>query len=135
MAALRPGDTFVVWKLDRAFRSLRHAIDAMDDFNARGIRFQSLTEHIDTSTPFGEAMYQMQGVFAELERKLISERTKAGMAEAKRQGQRFGPRRKLSAGKIAWARSQLRGKNAKTPDQVAKRLKVSKRTLCRALRS
>lgn len=134
MAALRSGDTFVVWKLDRAFRSLRQAIDVMDDFNAQGIRFRSLTEHIDTSTAFGEAMYQMQSVFAQLERRLISERTKAGMAEVKRQGMVFGPKPKLSPEQVATARELLADGTKRTMTAVADYFDVSPRTLTRSLK-
>ena len=51
--ALQPGDQFVIWKMDRAFRSLRHALDTLEAFESRGIAFRSLTDQIDTGTAMG----------------------------------------------------------------------------------
>lgn len=132
IAALKAGDTFVIWKMDRAFRSLRQSLDTLEQFRARGIKFRSLTELIDTSTPMGEAMYQIQNVFAELERKLIAERTKAGMDEAKRRGKHVGRPRKLDAKQLALARIAL-CEGSETIPMLARRLGVSPRTLGRAL--
>ena len=80
---LEPGDILIVWKLDRLGRSLRDLITILDDLKQRGVKFRSLTEAIDTETPTGRAMWQMIGVLAELERSLISERTRAGAIAAK----------------------------------------------------
>ncbi len=65
---LEHGDTLIVWKLDRLGRSLRDLITMLDDLRARGVKFHSLTEAIDTATPTGRAMWQMIGVLAELEK-------------------------------------------------------------------
>jgi len=133
LAALRPGDTFVVWKLDRAFRSLKNALHTLERFEKQGISFRSLTEHIDTSTPMGQAMFQIQNVFAELERKLISERTKAGLEAARLRGKVLGRPRRLSDTQIAWARRNLDG--PQSMKALAEDLGVSSRTLSRALQS
>lgn len=95
LLALAPGDTLVVWKMDRAFRSLRNALDVLEQLEVRGVEFRSLTDAIDTSTPIGRCMYQLRNAFAELERSLISERTKAGLAAARRRGVRIGRPPKL----------------------------------------
>src|SRR5882757_10908808 len=87
---LEHGDTLIVWKLDRLGRSLRDLITMLDDLKHRGVKFRSLTEAIDTETPTGRAMWQMIGVLAELERSLISERTRAGVKDAQRRGVKFG---------------------------------------------
>ena len=87
---LEHGDTLIVWKLDRLGRSLRDLITMLDDLRARGVKFHSLTEAIDAATPTGRAMWQMIGVLAELERSLISERTRAGVKAAQRRGVKFG---------------------------------------------
>ncbi|EQD35299.1 DNA-invertase [mine drainage metagenome] len=76
---LQAGDTLIVWKLDRLGRSLRDLIHMLDDLKQRGVKFRSLTEAIDTDTATGRAMWQMIGVLAELERSLITERTRAGV--------------------------------------------------------
>jgi DNA invertase Pin-like site-specific DNA recombinase len=86
LKTLKAGDTPIVWKLDRPSRSLRDLITMLDDLKKQGVKFRSLTEHIDTETPTGRAMWQMIGVPAELERSLISERTRAGVKAAKSRG-------------------------------------------------
>ena len=68
LKALQPGDTLMVWKLDRLGRSLRDLITILDDLKQRGVKFRSLTENIDTESPTGRAMWQMIGILAELER-------------------------------------------------------------------
>jgi DNA invertase Pin-like site-specific DNA recombinase len=70
LKTLRPGDSLIVWKLDRLGRSLRDLIAMLDGLRDRGIKFRSLTEAIDTTTPTGRATWQMIGVLAELERSL-----------------------------------------------------------------
>ena len=107
LRTLRPGDTLIVWKLDRLGRSLADLITMLDDFRARGVRFQSLTEAIDTETPTGRAMWQMIGVLAELERSLIAERTRAGVKAAKRRGVKVGRKPKLTVAQIAHARKLI----------------------------
>jgi DNA invertase Pin-like site-specific DNA recombinase len=131
LRTLRAGDTLVVWKLDRLARSLRDLIAMMDDLRERGIRFQSLTEAIDTQTPTGRAMWQMIGVLAELERSLIAERTRAGVKAAQRRGVKFGRKRKLSAAQIAHARELI--EKGEPRRYVASLLNVGRVTLYRAL--
>src|SRR5947209_19426791 len=83
LAYVRPGDTFVVWKLDRAGRSLTHLIELLKGLQERGIEFISLTEQIDTTTPGGKLIFHLMGALAEFERDLIHECTNAGLAAAK----------------------------------------------------
>jgi DNA invertase Pin-like site-specific DNA recombinase len=104
---LQDGDTLIVWKLDRLGRSLRDLIAMLDELRARGVKFHSLTEAIDTDTPTGRAMWQMIGVLAELERSLISERTRAGVKAAQKRGVKFGRKRKLTPQQVAHARKML----------------------------
>src|ERR1700731_2876394 len=107
LKALQTGDTLIVWKLDRLGRSLRDLIHMLDDFNQRGVKFRSLTEAIDTETPTGRAMWQMIGVLAELERSLITERTRAGVKDAKSRGVKFGRKPKLTPKQIDHARKMI----------------------------
>lgn len=110
LAMLRPGDVFTVWKVDRLARSLSHLLAVVEDLKSRGIHFQSLTENFDTTTASGEAFFQICGVMAQLERKLIEERREAGIQKARDAGKQFG-RKPLSdpeakggkAGKLAMA--------------------------------
>ena len=107
LKTLGPGDTLIVWKLDRLGRSLRDLIVMLDTLRAHGVKFRSLTEPIDTETATGRAMWQMIGVLAELDRSLITERTRAGVQAARQRGVPFGPKPKLTAQQITHAR-QLR---------------------------
>jgi DNA invertase Pin-like site-specific DNA recombinase len=131
LRTIRAGDTLVVWKLDRLGRSLRDLIAMLDELRDRGIRFQSLTESIDTSSAAGRAMWQMIGVLAELERSLISERTRAGVAAAQRRGVKFGPKLKLTAQQIDHARKLI--EQGESRQYVANLLNVGRVTLYRAL--
>ena len=131
LKALKAGDLLMVWKLDRLGRSLHDLIVLLDDLKAQGIAFQSLTEAIDTETPAGRAMWQMVGILAELERSLIQERTKAGRAAAMARGVRMGRKPLLSAQQATHARKLI--EQGESPGHVSKSLKVSRRTLYRAL--
>ncbi len=75
---LRPGDTLVVWKLDRLGRSLRHLVDTVTALAERGVGFRSLQEQVDTTTPGGKLVFHVFAALAEFERDLIRERTSAG---------------------------------------------------------
>jgi len=77
---LRPGDTLVVWKLDRLGRSLSNLIELLNDLSARGVGFKSLTEQIDTTTSGGNLIFHIFGALADFERELIRERSRAGLA-------------------------------------------------------
>ena len=132
LAALESGDCLIVWKLDRLGRSLRDLIDMLDDLRARGVRFQSLTEAIDTDTAIGRAMWQLVGVLAELERSLITERTRAGVKEAQKRAVKFGRKLKLSPAQIAHARQQI--EKGEGVQDVAALLNVDRTTLYRALK-
>lgn len=86
----RKGDVFVVYKLDRLGRSFRELQDIVWQLRDRGVGFRSLTEGFDTTTPAGTLLFHVIGALAEFERGLIAERTRDGMAEAKRQGRQVG---------------------------------------------
>lgn len=95
------GDTLIIWRLDRMSRSLRHLMDINDLLKGRGAFFESLTEKIDTSTAMGEFVFHILGAVAQLEREIIRERTKAGLAAAAQRGCYPGRPRKLSASQLA----------------------------------
>ncbi|MGO9061964.1 MAG: recombinase family protein [Candidatus Binataceae bacterium] len=115
----------------RLGRSLRDLITMLDDLKNRGVKFRSLTEAINTETPTGRAMWQMIGILAELERSLISERTRAGVKAARGRGVKFGRKPKLIPQQIAHAQ-KLIGDGQRRQD-VAPLFKVSSSTLYRAL--
>ncbi len=93
---LRKGDVVVVWKLDRLSRSLKDLLVILERITKAGAGFKSLTESIDTTTPAGRMMMQMVGSFAEFEREMIRERTKAGLEVARAEGRIGGRKPKLS---------------------------------------
>ncbi|MHA6860403.1 recombinase family protein [Ralstonia pseudosolanacearum] len=78
---LSPGDTVVVYKLDRIARSLKDLLTIIERIEEKGAQFRSLTESLDTSTPAGRMIFHIVGAFAEFERELIRERTRVGMAK------------------------------------------------------
>jgi Enterobacteriaceae phage serine recombinase len=131
LKTLQDGDTLIVWKLDRLGRSVRDLITMLDDLRARGVKFRSPTEAIDTDTPTGRAMWQVIGVLAELERSLISERTRAGVKAAQRRGVKFGRKPKLSPQQIKHARKLI--DEGEDRQKVAALFKVGRKTLYRAL--
>jgi DNA invertase Pin-like site-specific DNA recombinase len=128
---LQPGDTLVVWKLDRLGRSVRDLITMLDDFKTKGIKFQSLTEAIDTETPTGRVMWQLIGVLAEYELSLITERCRAGVKDAKRRGVKFGRKVKLTPDRLTHARKLI--DQGRTPTEAAKIVGVGRATLYGAL--
>ena len=94
---LRDGDVVVVWKLDRLSRSLKDLLVILERIDAMGAKFRSLTESIDTSGPAGRMMMQMLGSFAEFEREMIRERTRAGLREAREKGRIPGRKPRITA--------------------------------------
>jgi len=103
-------DAVLVWRFDRYARSLRQLVAGLDEFRRLGIDFVSCTEAIDTSLPSGELAYQIFGAIAQFERSLIGERTRAGLAEARRRGQPLGrpPLRALCPADIQKMRRERR---------------------------
>ena len=83
-------DCVLVWKFDRFARSTRHLLTALEEFDHLGVRFISVQDQIDTSSPMGRAMFTIIGAMAELELSLISERVTAGMRAAQARGRHLG---------------------------------------------
>jgi DNA invertase Pin-like site-specific DNA recombinase len=138
LSRLRPGDTLMVWKLDRLARSLSHLIEIVEGLAKRGVAFRSLTEEFDTSTPAGKMFFQVVGAMAEFERNLIEERREAGIAKARADGVKFG--RKLlsdpqSTAKKggALAQAMLAAQGGMSLRQAAKAHGVDRITLSRHL--
>jgi DNA invertase Pin-like site-specific DNA recombinase len=90
IAFARAGDSLVVWKLDRLGRSLPHLIETVNQLEARGVGFRSLTEAIDTTTPGGRLVFHIFGALGQFERDLIRERTRAGLVAAVARGRKGG---------------------------------------------
>lgn len=131
LAQARPGDTVVVWRLDRLGRSLRHLLETVTELEQRGVAFVSLTENIDTSTPGGRLVFHLFGALAEFERDLIRERTHAGLAAARARG-RIGGRPSV------WSEAKLRTAHAMRANgddvaTIARVLGVSRASVYRGL--
>lgn len=132
MDYIRPGDTLVVWKLDRLARSISQLISTMDALDNLGCGFRSLTESIDTTTPTGRLVFHIFGALTEFERSIIRERTAAGLAAAKARGRRGGRPKAMSDEDILVAKALILDGNL-TIKQVASRMGVSDATLYKYL--
>ena len=131
MAAVRAGEVGVVlcWRFDRFARSVRHLLEALDEFRSFGVEFVSVQENIDTSTPMGKMVFVVTAAVAELERELLLERVRAGVARARAQGKKFGrPRRDLD---LRAAKALI--EQGHTVRQVADMLGLPRTTLRRRL--
>ncbi|ADJ22727.1 Resolvase domain protein [Hyphomicrobium denitrificans ATCC 51888] len=89
IATLEPSDTLACYKLDRIGRSLAHLSKLLDDLNARGIKFKTVSDGLDTSGSTGRLVLHMLAAVEQFERDLIVERTRAGLAAAKKSGKKF----------------------------------------------
>lgn len=125
---LRDGDTLVVWKLDRLCRSLPDLIKISELIRTTGAQLVSITESIDTSTPAGRLYFNILGALGQMERELIQERVKAGLAAARRRGKVPGKPR-VSEEKLELARRELSA--GRTYPEVARILGVHPQTLYR----
>ena len=125
---LRDGDTLVVWKLDRLCRSLPDLIKISEQIRMTGAQLVSITESIDTSTPAGRLYFNILGALGQMERELIQERVKAGLAAARRRGKVPGKPR-VSEEKLELARRELSA--GRTYPEVARILGVHPQTLYR----
>lgn len=127
-ARRRQFDAVVVYRYDRFARSLRHLVNALEDFRALGIDFVSLHEGVDTSTPNGRLVFGIFASIAEFERELIRGRVRSGLAAAKARGARLGrPRKDPDAARIAALRVQGLSWRA-----VAREMNLSTRSVRRA---
>ncbi|NCA72024.1 MAG: recombinase family protein [Sphingobacteriia bacterium] len=129
---MRPGDTLVVWKLDRLARSLKQLIETVESLEGKGIGFRSLTESIDTTTAGGKLTFHIFAALAEFERSMIRERTRAGLDAARARGRVGGRPRSLTDKDLEMAKTLLANPDI-TVEEVASRLSVAPATLYRYL--
>ena len=135
LEALEPGDTLVVWRLDRLGRSLPHLVATVNGLNERGVHFHSLGEAIDTSSATGELVFHIFVALAQFERRLLQERTRAGLEAARARG-RKGGRPKITAQsnpKVAAAKA-MHAQNEMSIDDICTSLNISRATLYRWLK-
>jgi len=134
LKALHPGDTLVVWKLDRVARSLLHLLEIMQDLQERqvGLRIlEGVGAQMNPATSEGKLFLSMLGAFAEFERTLIRERVVAGLVAARARGHKGGRRPRLSAAQQRQARAMHKGGMPIT--EIAQTLGCSRHTVYKAL--
>jgi len=129
MEVLRAGDTLVVWKLDRLGRTVKGLIDLVNQLQQNDVHFKSITDNVDTSTPSGRFFFHIMASLAQMERELVAERTKAGLAAARAQGRIGGRKRKMTKSKLESAQKLLA--SGVLPKDVARDLAISIPTLYR----
>lgn len=133
-AALEPGDTLVVWRLDRLGRSMPHLVTLVQELLGKGIGFRSLQDGaIDTTTASGELMFNIFSSLSQFERRLIQERTQAGLAAARARG-RLGGRKPISPDdpRVVTAK-RLHKDRSLSIDQICATLGISRPTFYRYL--
>jgi DNA invertase Pin-like site-specific DNA recombinase len=131
LKALQPGNTLVVWKLDRLGRDLKHLVTTIDTLKARGIGLKVLAgagAEIDTTTANGRLFFGIFAALAEFERELIAERTRAGLAAARARGRKGGRPRKMDRSTLMMAMTALTDPRARAAE-VARRLGMTTTTL------
>jgi DNA invertase Pin-like site-specific DNA recombinase len=134
LAALEKGDTLACYKLDRIGRSLVHVTKLLSELEERGVHFRTVEDGLSTQGSTGKLILHVLGAVAQFERDLILERTRAGLAAARKRGTRLGPPVKWSADMAARARN-LMTKDGLNADDAAKVLGVSRRTMFRGLKA
>ena len=128
---LRPGDTLVVWRLDRLGRSLPHLLTTVNELATRDIGVRSLSEALDTTTATGRLTLAVFGALAQFERDLGRERTIAGLAAARARGAQPGRPKRLTADRLEIAQQLI--DSGKPVTEVARTLEVGRTTLYRYL--
>ncbi|GAB2515413.1 recombinase family protein [Corynebacterium atrinae] len=133
LKALRPGDTLLVWKLDRLGRNLRHLVNIVHDLTAREVGLKVLTGQgaaIDTTSAQGKLVFGIFAALAEFERELISERTKAGLESARARGRKGGRPFKMTPAKVRLAMAAM-GQPETSVAALCKELEITRQTLYR----
>jgi DNA invertase Pin-like site-specific DNA recombinase len=134
LAVIQPGDTLLVWRLDRLGRSMVHLISLIEDLRSKKIGFKSICDGaIDTTTASGELIFNIFSSLAQFERRLIQERTKAGLDAARARG-RQGGRKKVEATnpKVMMAKNMHKD-HGMSIDNICKTLKISRASFYRYL--
>ncbi len=132
LSTIQTDDILVVWRLDRLGRSMQHLITIVEELRGRGVGFRSLSEGaIDTTSASGELIFNIFSALAQFERRLIQERTKAGLAAARVRGRTGGrPALKAFDPKVRMAK-KLHGDGTIAIDDICKAMNISRSTLYR----
>lgn len=128
---VKEGDVIVVWRLDRLGRNAREILNTAHELKGRGVSIRSIVDGVDTSGPMGRFTMIMLAGFAELEKETIRERVIAGIASARAQGIKFGPKFSLSpAAREDVIRSYAAGESVQA---IGRRYRVSRHTIYRVI--
>lgn len=130
---LKPTDSVIVWKLDRLGRSVPHLLSLIQEFQNRNVTFRSLTEVVDTSTPSGKFLVTVLCAVSEMERSILIERCRSGIAAAKLRGRVGGRPSKLTDEQIKIARQLLEDPQNSTAS-IIRSLGISKSTFYRTIK-
>lgn len=133
LGELMPNDVVIVFKLDRLSRSLKDLLCILDEIEDVGASFESITERVETSTPWGKALVSMLGTFAEFERAVLVERSRAGQQAARARGIHVGRPSKLTEFQRQEAIAMVRA--GRSAADVARIFKVHRSTISRLLKS
>jgi DNA invertase Pin-like site-specific DNA recombinase len=131
----RPGDTLVVWKLDRLGRSLPHLVETVRELAAQGIGFKSLQENLDTTTSGGKLIFHLFASLAEFERDIIRERTKAGLTAARARGRKGGRPKGVQDEKKQKAALALKNDPSRSVAEICEILNICRNTYYKYVRS
>ena len=131
---LKKGDTLIIWRLDRLGRSLRNLIDVVEQLQKRGVGFRSINDGgIDTTTASGELIFNIFGTLAQFERRLIQERTQAGLTAARARGKKGGrPKISNDDPKVQMAKKMSKNLNISI-GEICATLKISRASYYRYL--
>lgn len=129
LESLRPGDTIIIWKLDRLSRSLSDLLKIIDKLAKKEADLKCLTEPVDTTSPAGKMMVHLIGAFAEFERAQLKARTKAGLEAAAKRGKHPGRPKKMSAEQEGEAVKMINA--GKSKSEVARIFSVNPSTISR----
>ncbi|WP_345769890.1 recombinase family protein [Skermanella aerolata] len=133
LKALQPGDSLLVWKLDRLGRDLRHLVNLVHDLNAQQVGLRVLTGHgaaIDTTTSSGKLVFGIFAALAEFERELIVERTTAGLVAARSRGRTGGAKFKMTPAKLRLAQAAMANRDTSV-EELCRELGITRTTLYR----
>jgi DNA invertase Pin-like site-specific DNA recombinase len=128
LKALRPGDSLVVWRLDRLGRSLKDLMTIVSDLERSNVEFISITEHIETNSATGKLIFHLFGALSEFERNLTRERVKAGLTAARARGRKGGRKPALDAKQIQEIKALIKDPTIHV-STIAKRYQVSRTTI------
>ena len=132
LAALQAGDTLIVWRLDRLGRSMPHLVALIEELKERNVAFRSLCDGaIDTTTASGELIFNIFSSLSQFERRLIQERTRAGLEAARARGRKGGRKKIAQDDPRVLTAKRMHKDHGMSIDNICKTLKISRASFYR----